>query len=750
MGNTFEDVYRAKAIADIKDLKTVADAIDGVGDSLDDFDDAAKGAESQSKKTETGIGNLASSFSVASVGLLGLTAAFAGLSAVAAVAVNSALEQENALKLVKAQTGATDQEMRDLEKTIDEVFTGSTIAESYDDAANAASIVNRQLKLQGDELTAATNDALLLSKVFDKDVTESTRAAGNMMEVFGLNSEQSYDLLARGLQVTGDPADDLLDTFNEYSDVLAQMGFDAEESLGLIAQGLDNGAMSSDEIVDSLQEFNINLEDIEGRGGAFRQVLDPDALAQFEDGTLSAKDALSQAITQLNAIEDPADRAALGVQLFGTRFEELETAILSLDPTTAVSALGEIEGTTDEMAATMDEGAIPKIQAFGRSLKDDLGDGLRGLIDTGFTELQPHLESFSNWMTTTGSPALQTFGTDLLNGVGGVDGIATAITTLSDGLDALTLFDLDLAQAIIDGFDEDGVSGAVIALLDGVILNSEEAMTWASANLVTPMLDALSNPENWVAASEISRAILDGIITEATEIGEWAKPNLIDPILNALTNQENWIAASEASRALLTAMGTAIMDGTIALGDWVLNNILTPIATEIGNQAESAFGQVTGIGQDILDGLIADLPDIPVWVDTNLIQPIKNGIAALEGAFKGGINAMIPDQITIDLGSVDTGIPYVGVINIGSKTLNVPDPFPEFANGGQFTVPSTGQSGDVPFLMGLTAGERVQIAPKGEPLGMGGNMTINLMMPDGEILLSQIVQANNRRGVPAF
>ena len=80
-----------------------------------------------------------------------------------------------------------------------------------------------------------------------------------MTKIFGNDASENIDLIAYALQQTGDPANDLLDTFWEYSTQFKEMGFTAEEMTGILIKGLQNGAFNSDKVGDVFKELNIRI-----------------------------------------------------------------------------------------------------------------------------------------------------------------------------------------------------------------------------------------------------------------------------------------------------------------------------------------------------------------------------------------------------------------------------------------------------------------------------------------------------------
>jgi multidrug efflux pump subunit AcrA (membrane-fusion protein) len=67
-----------------------------------------------------------------------------------------------------------------------------------------------------------------------------------------------------------------------------------------------------------------------------------------------------------------------------------------------------------------------------------------------------------------------------------------------------------------------------------------------------------------------------------------------------------------------------------------------------------------------------------------------------------------------------------GALSPGSTTGPITIPRAGgFAHGGSFTVPGGGSGGDKPYLIGLSAGERVDVTPQGRNGRGGGGVTVN-------------------------
>ncbi|NJP75676.1 phage tail tape measure protein, partial [Streptomyces sp. C1-2] len=72
---------------------------------------------------------------------------------------------------------------------------------------------------------------------------------------------EAIDTLFRGMQKLGPRADDIADTYNEYSTIFRSLGLNVKTTMGLFSQGMRNGARDTDVIADALKEFQIRATD---------------------------------------------------------------------------------------------------------------------------------------------------------------------------------------------------------------------------------------------------------------------------------------------------------------------------------------------------------------------------------------------------------------------------------------------------------------------------------------------------------
>jgi hypothetical protein len=207
-------------------------------------------------------------------------------------------------------------------------------------AAEASEVLQKQFDdLSGANLQAVAEDALYLQNAFGMDMQNSVNAADRVMQQFGGTAEEAFEALRTGAQMNLDRFGDLSDTLNEYSQDFADVGLTAQETMAIINSGLEAGARNTDVIGDAFNEFGIRLKDpaiydsIKELDSGLGELIDA-----FQYGEIDQATAFSRIRDELLAMEDPIKRNALGVELFGTKWEDMgdQAALAMLETSQAL------------------------------------------------------------------------------------------------------------------------------------------------------------------------------------------------------------------------------------------------------------------------------------------------------------------------------------------------------------------------------------------------------------------------------
>ncbi len=299
--------------------------------------------------------------------------------------VKAGTEYTQALNKMQAQTGATNNEMQKLSSSARELYKSGK-GENFEAVTNAM-VTTRQISgLAGDALQEVTGHALTMSKTFDFDVTESVRAASAMAKNLGISYDEAYGLIAYAAQNGANKNGDLLDTFNEYSVHFKAMGMSGQQFTQLLVAGAESGAFSIDKMGDAIKEFTIRSKDGSKNSLEAFEALGINgelATKKFAAGGDQAREAFFGVVEALDKIEDPVQKNAIGVQLFGTQFEDLEAGSLK--------AFASMQNASIDASGTL--------KNVGAVMGNDLGVAL-SRVQRGFSDaLVPASESMAKSLT---------------------------------------------------------------------------------------------------------------------------------------------------------------------------------------------------------------------------------------------------------------------------------------------------------------------------------------------------------------
>ncbi|WP_233416669.1 phage tail tape measure protein, partial [Streptomyces sp. N35] len=187
--------------------------------------------------------------------------------------LTQALDQGQVTARLGAQLGATPAEAAKYGKIAGQLYSKGVTGDFQQAADAIRATMTAGLAPPGAttaQLEQISTKAADLANTFEVDLGQATNAVGQMMKTgLAANADEAFDVMTRGFQVMGPRADDLADTFNEYSVQFQNMGLSAEMATGILAQGMKAGARDTDLVADTIKEFS--LEAVQGgekvRGG---------------------------------------------------------------------------------------------------------------------------------------------------------------------------------------------------------------------------------------------------------------------------------------------------------------------------------------------------------------------------------------------------------------------------------------------------------------------------------------------------
>jgi phage-related minor tail protein len=581
------------------DIDDLADRID---ENMDDIEDATRDAQDEIDDLGDGerlngldgmlgrlfgaLGDLIPQGALAggamsAMAVVGVAAGAAIVGAMVGVGVAIAAvadKTDQANDKMKAMIGATTEETNDMKEAALAVYKDGW-GESYESIAeDIANLKGDFRDLNAGELTEFGKKANIIKDVWGPETKEVSAAVAGLTRNFeGLSKSDALDLITTGFQKGGSKAsEDLLDTFNEYSVFFSKMGMSAEDFTGTLIKGLQAGARNTDVVADAFKEFGIKAID-----GSKTTIAGYEALgfkademaAKIAKGGPEAKSAFNAVTAALSMVKDETEQNAIGVELFGTKWEDLrEDVILSMN--NAGDAVEGFRGATERAGDDLTDNFGSKMHQVGREISgafmeaiqdSGLADGMtqaaQGIIDA----LPGIIASFQeawNWIVSI-----------FADEDGSMTGTMQSLMTLFQGA-------ADLIMA---------VWGAMAPYLGPILVDGLKT-AWAIASGVLSAIGSLFS----VAAS-----LIKGDWSGAWEAIKQLFSNSLDNMLNIGRNLLNLLF--DVFNATLGKLYTAItgVDLTQAGKDMIQGLI-----NGISNMAGAAVAKVKEVGSNIKNTLI--------------------------------------------------------------------------------------------------------------------------------------------------
>lgn len=567
---------------------------------LDEIDDTMKKAateadefgeqvEESGKQAENAEGKLEGLQNIGS----GLTGVFAGLAAGAAalggallagfgVSVNAADEAKGAINNYMSATGEATEKTGEYKDVMEKIYNAN-YGEGFEDIAAAMAEVKQQAgDIGADELESITTDALMLRDTFEFEVNESVRGAEMLMSQFGLTSTQAFNLIAQGAQNGLNKNGDLLDIITEYSVQFTDMGYSAEEMFNMLANGAEAGTWSIDKLGDAAKEFNIRMSDgtakdaVEALGFSWDKVSEG-----WEAGGAEAAEVMNMLLNEMEGMEDTTEGYNLGVQMFGTMWEDV-----GYD---ALLAMSETEGAISQTVDALGQINSIKYDTFGEAMS-----GAGRILQTSFIiplgeEALPIFTEFANTLSEGAAAAdgdisalADTFGRAVGELVAGIGEMLPTITAMASEL--------------------------VLGLADGLVSSAPDIIN-AGVELLGNLAEGLAQalPEIAASAVEIVSTLLQGIIE--------LLPMIIEGAIQLVVSLAQGIAEA------LPQLVPQIVDLVLFIVETLAENIPTII--------QAAADIIVGLAQGLVDALpmLAErLPEIIVAIINGLVEALPQVI----------------------------------------------------------------------------------------------------------------------------
>lgn len=597
-----------------------------------------------------------------------------GVAALSAGALLVATDIDGAMVKIQTSIGATEEEARALGDIAEDVWKAG-FAGSLDEAAESLIQVKQNMRdLNAGEIETATKSAITLATTFDADVNEVTRAANNLMNNFGIESEKAFDLLAHGAQNGLNFSNELFDNVSEYAGLWSNMGFSTEQYFKIMEAGASQGVYNLDYINDVMKEFQIRIKDGSKSTSEAMGSMSKDSQAvwkSFLDGKATVSDVFSQIMPEISKMDDQVEASQIGVSLFGTKWEDLETKAMYAMGNVSAEVMN-LDGTMANMIETQEESFGQKFQGNLRELSaalEPLGlllmDLVENVMPTITSAITSASESFSNLSPTIQTiilavgafvialaPILVIIGT-LISSIGSIVGaIAPLVASITNagGVFAFLSTKLSFLGPLFSALTGPiGLTIAAIAALSIAFVTAYQKVDWFR-NGVNTIFNHIKNLTSTIfnavkelitnlisSAVDFAKGILDKFRAFWDENGKaivdlvkmyfgMVKAN-IEMVLGVIKGifETVWPILSGivkvAWESIQLIVETAI---TLVLG------IIQTIMKLIQGDWEGAWETIKGIGEEIMNNIIKFFKDIDLLqIGKDIIQGLINGITSM-------------------------------------------------------------------------------------------------------------------------
>lgn len=566
---------------------------------------------------------------------------------------------DKAFNTLITQTGASADEMDSLNEAMENVYSNN-FGDSIEDVAQSMATVKQNTKLSGEELEKATERALLMRDTFEFDVNESTRTAKMLMDQYGVSADDAYNLIAQGAQNGLNKNGDLLDTINEYSVHFSQLGLSAEDTFNMLANGAESGTFSVDKLGDAVKEFGIRVKDGTA-DDAFKELgFSVDETTQkFAAGGEGAKQALGDVTKALFNVRDPVEQNRLGVELFGTMWEDLGAD--------GVKALMSLEGEISTTKTALDD--------INNQKYDDIGSAIQGLkrtLDTEIInplgdELKPVVEDVIGYVQDN-APEIKSFLSEVVSAVGDfvgflVDNGSTIVSVIAGIGTGMLVWDvastINSVVGAIKAFKKANEAATAVQALFNAVMNANPimlivtiiaAVVAAIATFILTNEDAREKfVEIWNKIVEVVKGVIDKIVEFFTVTIPEAWNNFLAWLPTFIDGVVNWFAE------LPGKIWTFLSDVISKIVSWGsdIKEKASAAVSELVSKVVNWFAQLPGKIwtwlTDAINRIVtwgSNMKSKAVTAVSNLVSSVISWFAQLPGKIWSAISGAISQMVS--------------------------------------------------------------------------------------------------------
>ncbi|EKN68075.1 replication protein [Schinkia azotoformans] len=262
------------------------------------------------------------------------------------------------------------------------------------------------------------------------DFTELIQETNEISSELKITNEEALGLTNALLKMGFPP--EQLDIIAEYGGQLQRAGYNAEEIQAILKAGVDTGSWNIDNLLDGLKEGRIRVAEfgeevpkalselIEGTNISSEQLQKwgRDVAKGGEDGSI----AMNEIANALNSIEDETKKNLIGVQIFGTMYEDQGQNVID----TLLNANAEIVDLKQNQEGLND--TISKIDADPVvKMKQAMSD-LKIALEPILSVIASVVSAIAGWISE--NPKLAATITAIVSAIGIISGAVLALTPI--------------------------------------------------------------------------------------------------------------------------------------------------------------------------------------------------------------------------------------------------------------------------------------------------------------------------------